>query len=286
MSPWLAYSIYAVFSLGALGIYLMLPRRGGSRAAAGASVAAVALLCLLIILGVDAADDGANVLFYIFAAMALGATARVITHPKPVYSAIYFVLTVVTVAAMMLLVQAEFLAIAVMIIYAGAILVTYVFVIMLAQQSGAPATDLRSREPFLAVCAGFVAMAAVAGQAVNMPPGASASPRSTGAGPAAVRLASSGGTAPAMVAQSDPFAPGGSASPAPGLRQQRVREGNSFAIGAVIMTRYLVALEIAAVLLLVAMVGAVALSRKRVPVEGPVEPAPPPGQAGREVPPY
>ena len=97
------------------------------------------------------------------------AASRVITHPKPVYCAIYFVLVVVAVAALLVLQQAEFLAVALIIIYAGAILVTYLFVIMLAHQGGSPTYDRRAREPFLAILAAFVLMAAVAGKAADLP---------------------------------------------------------------------------------------------------------------------
>ncbi len=55
------------------------------------------------------------------------------------------------------------LAAALLIIYAGAILVTYVFVIMLAQQPSAPAWDTEAREPLFAVLAGFLLIAALAG---------------------------------------------------------------------------------------------------------------------------
>jgi NADH-quinone oxidoreductase subunit J len=50
---------------------------------------------------------------------------------------------------------------ATIIIYAGAIVVTFLFVIMLAQQAGLSDADQRSREPFLATVAGFVLLAAV-----------------------------------------------------------------------------------------------------------------------------
>ena len=266
MTDWTAYSLYAVFALGGLGVYLMLPKAGRSQTRSGVVLASLALASLLAVLGLRVVTSGSsNVFFYVFAAIALSATARVITHPKPVYSAIYFVLAVVAVAAMLVLQSAQFLAIALVMIYAGAIVVTYVFVIMLAQQGGAPATDLRSREPFMAVCAGFVTMAAVAVQATTI----SASD--------VVPISSD----VILVSSQESIA-----------KQPRVDDdltpvkGNSFAIGSLIMTRYVVALEIGGVLLLVAMVGAVALSRKRIPIEGVSPPAPEPGEIGRKVPPY
>jgi NADH-quinone oxidoreductase subunit J len=85
----------------------------------------------------------------------------VVTHPRPVYSALYFVLTVFATAGLFILLWAEFMAAALVIIYAGAILVTYVFVIMLAAstiQGGVEKLneyDAYSRDPIVASAVGF-----------------------------------------------------------------------------------------------------------------------------------
>jgi hypothetical protein len=50
--------------------------------------------------------------------------------------------------------------------------------------------------------------------------------------------------------------------------------------------KYVVAIELAGVLLLVAMVGAIAIAKKRIPVYESGPPAPPPGSIGRTVPPF
>jgi NADH-quinone oxidoreductase subunit J len=91
---------------------------------------------------------------------------RVITHSRPVYSALYFVLTVLSTCGLLLLLEAEFMAFATIIIYAGAILVTYLFVIMLAtmpqvegQVEEAPVYDRAAREPLSAVVLGFALIA-------------------------------------------------------------------------------------------------------------------------------
>ena len=214
-----------------------------------------AVIALIIVLATTVmSSDPAGGYFYLFATIALVAAARVITHPKPVYSAIYFVLVVVAVAALLVLLHAEFVAIALIIVYAGAIMVTYLFVIMLARQPGSPIYDRRAREPFLAVLAGFVLMAAVAGRAGDMPEPA-------------------GRAAPVTLTASD--------EPAPTLP-----DSNTLAVGVTVMTKYVVALEIAGMLLLVAMVGAIALSKKKVPTDG-YRPEPVTlGVVGKEVPPY
>ena len=81
-----------------------------------------------------AAEHRPNVFFWVFAMVAIVAAARMVTHGRPVYSALYFIAVVVSSAGLFLLLGAEFMAFALIIVYAGAILITYLFVLMLAQQ--------------------------------------------------------------------------------------------------------------------------------------------------------
>ena len=77
----------------------------------------------------------------------------------------------------------------------------------------------------------------------------------------------------------------GNGEPGTGSLEDAV--GNTEAIGMVLMTDYVVTLEVAGVLLLVAMVGAFVLARRPLPVDVTRAPgAEPPGKIGREVPPY
>ncbi|KAA0221600.1 MAG: NADH-quinone oxidoreductase subunit J [Phycisphaerae bacterium] len=276
MTPAALYTLYAAFVLGGTGLYFLLPNPDRGKPLAGAALGALGLVALIVAWAL-VGEAGTGAAFYVLALVALLCTVRVITHPKPVYSALYFVLTVLAVAALCVLQGAEFLAAALVIIYAGAILVTYVFVIMLAQQSGPSSTDRRSREPFLSVCAGFVTMAVItahASKALESNAVAGGTPR------AEARLASavveSGATTGIVEDEGKPSDDG--AKPA--------AAGNAMALGGAVMTRYMVALQLSGLLLLIAMVGAVAMSRKRVPQEGAVAPRAPLGQAGREVPPY
>ncbi len=251
-----AYLLYLVFAVGGAGLYLLMPRSGKQHTLSGAVIGLLGTVGLLAVLGtrVIAPEDG-SACFYLFAIIAVLSAARVVSHPKPVYAAMYFVLVVVAVAALLVLMAAEFLAVALIIIYAGAILVTYLFVIMLAQQSGSPVYDRRSREPFAAILAGFVLMGAVAGQAGDLPE------RNT-----------AGATLTQTMAQTQEAEP--------------VEASNTYAIGAMVMTQHVVALEMAGILLLVSMVGAIALSRKKAPSEVFEAPRKPLGQVGREVEPF
>lgn len=152
----------AVLILGALGLFLALPGRRaivgwlGMILLAGAGALLIATLVQFV---PGQAESG---WFIVCTLVALFAALRVITHSKPVYSALYFVLLVVAVTGLVLLMQAEFLALALIIVYAGAIVVTYVFVIMLAQQARRAPYDTRAREPFWGCLAGFTLLTMIA----------------------------------------------------------------------------------------------------------------------------
>jgi len=162
-------ALYLICVLGAVGIAAALPRRNNAASIAGGLVLASAIGLGVLILGLGATKSGQplpNYFFYPFAILALGASARMITHPRPVYSALYFILTIIASCGMYLLLSAEFMAFALVIIYAGAILITYLFVIMLATQAPSSAaeafideTDAVAREPVLASVIGFVLLA-------------------------------------------------------------------------------------------------------------------------------
>lgn len=252
MSSPIALLLYLVFAVGGVGLYLLLPKAGVSKTRAGMVIGLIAVTGFFTVLATQIiSPDATTGYFYLFSIIAVLAAARVVTHPKPVYCAVYFVLVVIAVASLLVLLHAEFLAIALLIIYAGAILVTYLFVIMLAQQAGSPVYDLRSREPFWSVFAGFLLMAAIAGQAGQM-------------------------------LDADPVVPQRPVLAASADQPQ----GNSVAIGELLMTKHLVALEIGGLLLLISMIGAIAMARKEVPTEVSEAPAKPLGQIGREVKPF
>jgi len=215
--------LLTMLTLGGVGLYLAMPggRLNYGRAALVVLAGAAALLVALVLPLLGAA--GQRVWFALLAVVGLWGAVRVITHRRPVYSALYFVLVVIAVAGMLLLLQAEFLAAALIIIYAGAILVTYVFVIMLAQQAGGPAGyDRRAREPLAGVLAGFILLGALA-----------------------TRLANAAGEGMNAAAETD----GG--------------VGTVMNVGTELLTHYVVGVEVTGLLLLVAMVGAIAIARRR-----------------------
>ncbi len=72
-----------------------------------------------------------QILFYLFSAVLVGAAAGVITVRNPVHAALLLVLCFVSTSALWLLLQAEFLAIALVLVYVGAVMVLFLFVVMM-----------------------------------------------------------------------------------------------------------------------------------------------------------
>jgi NADH-quinone oxidoreductase subunit J len=152
-----------------VGTVLLLPgRRDTSLSKVGGVILAAAgliLVGLLVKYANDRAGERVSVYFWIFSAIAILGAVRVVTHARPVYSALYFVLTIFASAGLFVLMWAEFMAAALVIIYAGAVLITYVFVIMLAASSTSTRAavvvaeyDTISREPVAATAVGFALM--------------------------------------------------------------------------------------------------------------------------------
>jgi len=147
--------------LGFVGIYGLLPQARRSKAVWGGLVLAVAILAggrwLIHYEGVWPE----RLLFYAFSLLALLGGVFMLAQQNPVHAALSFALVVLSTCGLFLLLHAPFLMAATIIIYAGAIVVTFLFVIMLAQQAGLGSADARSREPFLASLAGFVLLGAL-----------------------------------------------------------------------------------------------------------------------------
>jgi len=72
-----------------------------------------------------------GLLFYFFAAILLIAALRVITARNPVHAALYLVLAFFTASAIWMLLRAEFLAIVLVLVYVGAVMVLFLFVVMM-----------------------------------------------------------------------------------------------------------------------------------------------------------
>ena len=89
-----------------------------------------------------------SILFYIFAAVAVLAALNMVVQRTPVYSALSLIVVLCSLAVIYLLLSAEFMAVIQIIVYAGAIMVLFVFVIMLLN-AGKEAPSHRSRIAWL-----------------------------------------------------------------------------------------------------------------------------------------
>ena len=163
--------------------------------------------------------DFTLILFYVFGALLLGSSLLVVMVRNPVHAALFLVLAFVTASATWLLLYAEFLAITLVLVYVGAVMVLFLFVVMMLDIN----IDLL-REGFwrhlpLAAAVGIL-------MALEM---------------ALVLMRGLGGD------------PATANAPPPGY-------SNTRALGQVLYTDYVYPFEIAAVILLVAIVAAIAIT--------------------------
>jgi NADH:ubiquinone oxidoreductase subunit 6 (subunit J) len=153
--------ITLVALLGAIGIYLLLPRPRPYPFWWGAACSAAALLAAGFLIVHTHVLSPETVFFYCFSGLAIGAGALLVTQRNPARAALAFAVVVLSTCGLFLLQAAPFLMAATTIVYAGAIIVTFLFVLMLAQQEGPSDADQRSREPLLATVAGFLLLGAL-----------------------------------------------------------------------------------------------------------------------------
>ncbi len=152
--------------LGLVAIYSLLPGPKRRPVLLGVAVGLAALLVGGFVVARVGAVTGIEMtievfLFYVFAAAAILGGAMLITQHNPARAALSFVMVILATCGLFLLQAGPFLTVATIIVYAGAIIVTFLFVIMLAQQEGLSSADARSREPFLSSMTGFLLLVAL-----------------------------------------------------------------------------------------------------------------------------
>jgi len=160
---WLVDHWLFVLSLAtsAAGVCWLMPQRQSRPRSVGLLLVLAGFVALGGMLQSPAGPLAENVLFWVFAGGAVLCGVLMITGRKPVYSALWFALATLSTCGLFLLQSAPFLAAATIIVYAGAIVVTFLFVIMLAQQAGATIYDQRSRQPVAATLAAFILLGAL-----------------------------------------------------------------------------------------------------------------------------
>jgi NADH-quinone oxidoreductase subunit J len=165
-----------------------------------------------------------EILFYAFAAVLVASGLGVITARNPVHSALFLVLAFFTSAAIWLLLEAEFLAIVLVLVYVGAVMVLFLFVVMMLDVN---IEELRKGFTRYAPLGGLIAIVMVT-EIINV----------------------------IWVKRLGQQAITGS-PPMP------VDYSNTKALGAILYTKYVYPFEIAAVILLVAIIAAIALTMRR-----------------------
>jgi NADH-quinone oxidoreductase subunit J len=142
--------------VGGAAIYLLLPRPRAYPQWWGAGLGLVALVLAGVLLTRSSVVSVEAILFWSFSGIGIISGALLVTQHNPARAALAFALVVLSTCGLFLLLAAPFLMAATIIIYAGAIIVTFLFVIMLAQQIGLSDADDRSREPLLTTLTGFL----------------------------------------------------------------------------------------------------------------------------------
>ncbi|MGH7607406.1 MAG: NADH-quinone oxidoreductase subunit J family protein [Gemmatimonadales bacterium] len=169
-----------------------------------------------------------HTVFWIFGVVAMLSGLLCITRRSPIASALWLVITLFALAAMYVLLDAQFIAALQVLVYAGAIMVLFLFVIMLLNLGRPGPTDIK----------GPVGIAVAAGLA----------------GLLLLQLRVLGQAAPPEAMQLPPGT----------MAALQEREGMVGAVAGPLFEAYLIPFEIASVLLLAAIVGAVVLAKRRL----------------------
>ena len=230
--------LYGSLIAGAIGMWLAASQRASGLRLLGSIVASAGLIAAVTTFGNPAGDITDKILFWMFAGSALLSAVMMVTSRSPVYAALWFALATLGTCGLFMMQSAPFLAAATIIVYAGAIIVTFLFVIMLAQQQGRSFYDYRARTPIMSIVASWLMLAALLW---NFQLWQRKAPTVEG------------GPALTAEAATNPFSEPKENSP----------YGSLQSLGLSLFGDYLYAVEIAGTLLLVAGIGAIAIAPRR-----------------------
>lgn len=229
-------AIVAASVLLGAGLWLLLPRGGSPGRGIGAFLSAAALgLFAYVVVRIDPGHKIGDAVFLLLATTTIVSAIGAVTLRSPVYCAIWFALTLLGTAGLFLYQGAQFLGVATVVVYAGAILVTFLFVLMLAQPKGLTAYDRVSWEGMLSAATGAVLVGLLSAIIFAPPPPVEGEPGGSLAGAAAGRVSAADRDAEILSPQ------------------------HMAHLGGQLFSRHLIAVEVAGTLLLVALVGAVAI---------------------------
>ena len=184
-----------------------------------------------------------NIVFYVFAALAIVSAVLVITQNNPVRCVLFLVLTFFASAILWILAEAEFLALILVLVYVGAVMTLFLFVVMMLDiETESMKSHFARYLPF-----GLIIVALLTGlMMVAMPSGTFKS--------SAVEQ-----QAPIPVSAEVPVETG------MGLEEVDTKQiSNTEELGLVLYTNYLLAFEMAAVILLVAIISAITLAHRTI----------------------
>jgi NADH-quinone oxidoreductase subunit J len=244
---------------GFIALYLLLPRESRFWRPAGIAFGVVSLSVLGFLFGAPATTLH-SLLFYLFAGAAIAAATATVTFSNPIYSALSFAVVTLSVSGLFVLRGAMFLAATTVIIYAGAIVVTFLFIIMLSRHPGNAAYDRRAREPFLATLAASLLFATLLFTLDDWTRPRAGRPQ-TGM-PRSLAVAPSQYLPPRSRAGFIPLP--ASMDPYPESHVRTEEPSPLRGLGRTFFSDYLFVVELAGTLLLVAGVGAVAIAPRRV----------------------
>jgi NADH-quinone oxidoreductase subunit J len=262
----------AVILLGASGTYLLLPHRHGQTKPRRAHVAGALLVGIgVLLLALFWRVPGPllqTCFFYAFGLAAVGGGVLTITSRNPIYSALWFASVVLSTSGLFLLTGAQFLAAGTVIVYAGAIIVTFLFVIMLARAEGHAAYDRTARSPGRASLTGFLLLWGLMYALLSFRGPADLNPavkefRLGRASQLVERMHSPPNSGLARVA-------GRAIRETAKIPEQPTKDGvptpHVAGLGGTLYTDHLISVEVAGVLLFVALIGALAIATPRAPV--------------------
>lgn len=228
------WPLVAILVVGALAVWRLLPRGAGSSRTIGLFLGVIATGLVVWQLARPHQDLIAATLFYTFAGVAVISAIFMVTDSNPVYASLWFAMATLGVCGLFILNSATFLAAVTIIVYAGAVVVTFVFVIMLAQQENASGYDRKAQQPLIATLLGTLLLACVIAGVERLP--ASISEKSM-----------------PLVADKTSYV---SSIPNEDL-------GTPLGVGRSLFVDYVYASELAGTVLLVATIGAIAIAPRR-----------------------
>jgi NADH-quinone oxidoreductase subunit J len=231
--------------LGAIALGVLIPRRIPKGQVIGGVLAIIAMglwgsdLPLL-------RDWMAQGTFWVLAAVALGSGIGTISAPSPVHAALWFAMSLLGTAGLFFLQGSQFLGVATIVVYAGAIVVTFLFVIMLAQPEGHATYD-RISWGLLPKVISVLSAAVMVGVLTMLLSG--------------IREQALSASAPVTDATRDVTAAGEPVvAPAQPINPVLEPSQHMAGLGGYLFSRHLLSVELAGTLLLAALVGAVAIA--------------------------